>query len=925
MKILHLEDDPRDARLVSELLSDAFPDTEIVLADSEKSYREALARGDYDVILSDFSLPGFDGIEALSIARNAMSDTPFIFLSGNIGEDRAIEAVRSGAHDYVLKDRMKRLVTAIRRAVKESHDRKRSQKIESERQRLAATLENSPDFVGLAEPDGTLLFLNRAARNMLGLPDGPLPHGLRAVDTRPPEVHRAVKESFAIASCEGVWSGETILLSQDGRKIPVSQVLIAHRRADGSLEYFSTVMRDLTAQKQIDALVQGQNRLLEMIASGEPLTDLLTALLQFLEGQHDEILCSILLVEEGGKRLRHSAAPRLAHEFVKAIDGVPIGPSSGACGTAAFRREAVIIEDLSSDPLSADYREICARFNLRACWSTPIFDTHHHLVGTFAVYTRQPGSPNGRHRQLIDVGTHIASICLSHHYAQRRLREQTDILDKASDAIVATDLNDRVTFWNKGAERIFGWLAGDAIGRREVDLFPPESVSEIEGARLATNERGEWSGDIRLHDRQGNAHILDCRVTILRDENGQPQGRLSVAADITEKKRMEEQFFRAQRLESLGMLSAGIAHDLNNILAPILLAAPMLRDTTSDPNDLRMISTLEKSATRGAALVRQILGFAHGADGEHRVFQPKHLLRDIANFVQETFPKSVRLYDSIPSNLCPIKGNPTQLHQVLLNLCVNARDAMPNGGTLTLRAENCTLDEIAAAEIENGRAGSFVVFHIQDTGTGIPPEVFPHIWEPFFTTKSTDKGTGLGLSTVRGIVESHAGFVTVNTIPGQGTTFRVYLEAVETPAGQINPTTVSSHAVRGSGELILVVDDESSIRNVTAAMLARHGYRVLTAADGAEAIALFAPRSKEIKVVITDVSMPNLDGVALAGIIHRLNPGTKLVLVTGLNTDSTQELTRQNIAYTLVVKPFPPETLLTTVHEILRSPPNPPP
>jgi len=925
MKILHLEDNPRDARLVSELLTEAFPDTEIVLTDSETSYREALAHGHYDIILSDFSLPGFDGIEALQIAHNAVPDTPFIFLSGNIGEDRAIEAVRAGAQDYVLKDRMKRLVTAIRHAVKESHERKRSQKIEAERQRLAATLENSPDFVGLAEPDGALLFLNRAARRMLGFDEGPLPTGIRVSDIRPPEVQRAVKESFAIAACEGVWSGESILLSRDGRRIPVSQVLIAHRRADGSLEYYSTVMRDLSAQKQIDALVQGQNRLLEMIAGAEPLADLLTALLQFLEGQCDEMLCSILLTEEGGNKLRLSAAPRLDREMVAALDGIPIGPKNGACGTAAYRREPVIVEEIETDPLCAEYRGIAARFGIRACWSTPIFDSHHHLVGTFAVYMRQPGRPNARHRQLIDVGTHIASICLSHYYAQRRLREQTEILDRASDAIVATDLNHRVTFWNKGAERIFGWLAGDAIGRRDVDLFPAESVVEIEGARQATMERGEWSGEINLQDRHGNVHVLDCRVTVVRDEDGKPQGRLSIASDITGKKRMEEQFFRAQRLESLGMLAAGIAHDLNNILAPILLAAPMLRDTTSDPNDLRMISTLEKSASRGAALVRQILGFAHGADGEHRVFQPKHLLRDIANFVQETFPKSIRLYDNIPSNLWPIKGNPTQLHQVLLNLCVNARDAMPNGGTLTLRSENCVLDETATAEISEGRSGSFVVFHVQDTGTGIPPEVFPHIWEPFFTTKSTDKGTGLGLSTVRGIVESHAGFTTVHTIPGQGTTFRIYLEAAESPAGQANITTVSSHIVRGGGELVLVVDDEPSIRNVAAAMLARHGYRVITASDGAEAIALFAPRSKEIKIVITDVSMPNLDGVALAGIVNRLNPATRLVLVTGLNTDSTQELSRQNIPHALLVKPFLPESLLTIVHELLRAPPNPPP
>jgi CheY-like chemotaxis protein len=344
----------------------------------------------------------------------------------------------------------------------------------------------------------------------------------------------------------------------------------------------------------------------------------------------------------------------------------------------------------------------------------------------------------------------------------------------------------------------------------------------------------------------------------------------------------------------------------------------MLRDHVHDPTDLRMITTLEKSAERGAALVRQILGFAHGAEGEYRVMQVKHLLRDISMFASETFPKSIRFQDFIPNNLWRVKASPTQLHQVLLNLCVNARDAMPNGGTLSLRAENVVLDEVTAAEVEGGRPGPFLAISVEDSGTGIPPEVLTKIWDPFFTTKGVGKGTGLGLSTVRGLVESHSGFVTVQTETGKGTKFRVYLPALDSTTEAAAIAVPAPAVPRGMGELVLVVDDEVSIRNMAATILSRHGYRVLTAGDGAEAIALFAPRSKEIRLLITDLSMPKLDGAALAGVVRRLNPAIRIIAVSGLGSAGGKSTTK-DFTNSFLVKPFRPEALLTMVHDVLHA------
>ncbi len=405
-------------------------------------------------------------------------------------------------------------------------------------------------------------------------------------------------------------------------------------------------------------------------------------------------------------------------------------------------------------------------------------------------------------------------------------------------------------------------------------------------------------------------------ATLLQDETEHPKALPVLEPNISAKKRLDEQFLRAQRLESIGMLASGIAHDLNNVLAPIILAAPVLREHATNPDDLRIITSLEKSAERGVDLVRQILTFAQGVGGGHQLLEVKHILQETMSVITETFPKNIRLENFVPDDLWPIMADPTQIHQVLLNLCVNARDAMPEGGILRLRAENCLLDERAAKKIDGALAGAWLVLHVEDTGTGIPAEALEHIWEPFFTTKSADKGTGLGLSTVRGIVDHHRGFISLKTQNGRGTTFRVYLPAAEMPAKIDHLDPVRPSAVRGNGELILIVDDEAQIRDITAAILSRHGYRVLIAGDGSEAVALFASRSSEISVVVTDMSMPNLDGAILANIVQHLNPMVKILAMSGLSSSGGESKMRQ-ITGAFLFKPFKVEALLQAVNKLL--------
>ncbi|HEY4246166.1 MAG TPA: response regulator [Lacunisphaera sp.] len=382
-----------------------------------------------------------------------------------------------------------------------------------------------------------------------------------------------------------------------------------------------------------------------------------------------------------------------------------------------------------------------------------------------------------------------------------------------------------------------------------------------------------------------------------------------------ERHETEEQIRRVQRLENIGMLASGIAHDFNNILSPVLMGVSLLRGSITTPFELKILATIESSAERGAGLVRQIMGFGRGTTGEPQIVQPRHLISEVIGVVEQTFSKSIQIKHEVATDLWPIKVNATQFHQVLLNLCVNARDAMPQGGTLSVRASNRELDEMSAAGIRNTRPGTYLLLEIADSGTGIPPEVLARMWEPFFTTKEAGRGTGLGLATVRGIVDDHHGTMVVETRVGHGTTFQIFLPAE--PDDKILRTDTGSVVIpRGNNELILVVDDDTNVRDVTCATLAAHGYRILSAADGAEALALFAPRNLEIREVVTDLDMPNLDGTALSKVLRALNPSVRILMVSG-SSDIEEVRRRVPAGGCILAKPFTAEALLGTINKLL--------
>jgi PAS domain S-box-containing protein len=497
--------------------------------------------------------------------------------------------------------------------------------------------------------------------------------------------------------------------------------------------------------------------------------------------------------------------------------------------------------------------------------------------------------------------------------ALTRIAQQASLLDQARDAILVRNLDHRVTYYNKSAERLYGWTAADVMGQSVRERFFPDPAV-FDEAMQTLLRHGDWQGEMTVAGRAGASLTVESRWTLMRDGAGQPTAVLVIDTDITERKELERRFLRAQRMESIGTLAGGIAHDLNNMLSPVLLSIELLKDRDNEGERDEILATIEASTRRGAEMVRQVLTFARGVEGDRQAVDVGGLLKEVEKFANDTFMKSIAVRTTMSGGLT-VTGDATQLHQVLINLCVNARDAMPQGGTLTLSARTQSISQNDADIDPSLPAGDYVVVRVEDTGTGIPPAIMDRVFEPFFTSKPTGKGTGLGLSTALAIVRSHGGALRVASEVGRGSTFSVYLPV---PVERARPAPADGLGAisRGTGQLILVVDDEAPVLRMTTLVLESFGYRVLPAAGGAEAAALFAARRNEIKVVFTDMTMPGMDGAALIRKVREIDPKVRVIAASGLGAGEAA-----NVAGVMrfLPKPYTADTVLKAVSDALRA------
>jgi len=522
----------------------------------------------------------------------------------------------------------------------------------------------------------------------------------------------------------------------------------------------------------------------------------------------------------------------------------------------------------------------------------------------------------GKPRQYVAIRADIT---------QRKRAEEANallaaVVGSSGDAIFSQNLQGLILSWNQGAADMFGYSAQEMVDGHVARLVPKDSVAtgEQKLARVRRGERVEPYETLWLH-KDGRAVYVMVTLSALRDETGRVAGVSAIARDITERKKLEGQFLRTQRMEAIGTLAGGVAHDLNNLLSPMLMARAILIDSVQGARERELLEMVHKAARRASAIVKQLLAFSRGEEGDHVPLDVRLQFKEVIGFLHETFPREITLSVTTQQRTWPVVANPTQIHQVLMNLCVNARDAMPNGGRLSLSAQNVELSEAEARLNPRAKAGPYVLISVADSGVGIPPENIARIFDPFFTTKGVTHGTGLGLSTVAGIVKSHGGFVTVYSELGNGTAFNVYLPAAVTAVTSEHDVP-SAALPRGKGELILVVDDEMPITASLEQLLTKHNYRVLTANNGREGLLVYHSNREHISLVITDTMMPVMGGLQMVRLLHSQAPELPVISMTGLEQESKRlEYASLGVA-AMLLKPCDPAQLMEAVRRALDRP-----
>jgi PAS domain S-box-containing protein len=896
-----------------------------------------------DVILLDYDLPDMYGLEFLEELKIQFKRTyfPVIILTEAENLEIAVQVMKNGAAEYLVKKNItpESLCLAVEN-VQEQSAHNQCLQAEETLQVYAAELEelyhHAPCGYHSLDAEGTFIRINDTELKMLGYSREELIGKKKFSDLLTPESLPIFQENFPRFKQRGwVQDLEFQLLCKDGRILPISVSGTAIKDATENYLYSRFIIVDISDR---EALLRDRQRIEEELRQARDELEIRvqerTAELVWtnkqLQQEIQERRQAEAAVQESERRLSTliNNLPGYVYRVANNTNYTPEFISQNVFAISEYKQEEYLVnhtiscgQDIYPDdakwvwdlvqqavaarqPYECEYRIITKSGTQKWVWERGqgIFAESGELLFLEGFVTDISNRKRGEAER---------------QSAEQKIQEQAALLDIASDAIFVRSLEHNILFWNSGAERLYGWTAAETTGRKANEFLCQNIIPQMEEILKTVLESGSWQGELQKLTKSGKEVIVSSRMTLVRNEAGQPKSILTVDTDITEKKQFEAQFYRAQRLESLGTLASGIAHDMNNILTPILGFAQLLtlEYPDLDQQNRQILEIITKNAKRGAKLVEQILSFSRGESEKRVVLQLKYLLKEIEQFIKKTFPKSIEITSQRDkTELRAVSANPTQIYQVLMNLCVNARDAMPDGGKLTIYAENKFFDQNYVRMNLEAKTGDYVVITVSDTGCGMLEEIKERIFEPFFTTKELGKGTGLGLATVIGIIKNHGGFVNVKSEVGKGSQFQVCLPAIDTEATQNNS---NSQVARGNGELILVVDDEAPILEITKASLISYNYQVITAFDAVEAFSVYAQNLDQIALVLMDMQMPSLSGLNAIRVLRQMNPSLKVIAISGLDSNRQLLADSKIEVQAFLLKPYTIEELLDTIQFVL--------
>ena len=891
LRVLHLEDDPNDTLLAQETLAAEGLACELVRVDTRTAFVGELRKGGYGLILADYTLPTFDGLTALAIARETCPDVPFVVLSGTLGEELAIDTVKNGATDYVLKQRLARLAPAVRRALREAAEhaqrRRAEEALRESEERFRATFEQSAVGIAHVTPDGRFLRVNQRFADIVGYtPQELLQSTLRGLIY--PEDFPADRANAQrlLAGEIGAYSMEKRYVRKNSSLVWVSITVSAVRDARGGCDYLIGVVQDITARREAEAAQQeAEQRLSQMLEN-------VSALAGIVSSDECVTYCNPHFLQLAG----WSRDEILGRNWIEVF----VPPEQRAGARAAFARglcDGSFPPHLEGEILTRDGRR-----RLISWSNTPLHDAGGHVIG------------------LAWLGYDITARKQAETALARRTQELETLMENAPDMIARVDRQFRHLLVNRSWSAVMGCTADDARGRtlRELGLAPEicDLHDRVVTQAFETRQIQEVEFDLQTAsgDRRFQARIVP------EPANGPAADAptaLLIARDVTEQRRLEEELNQAQKMEVIGQLAGGIAHDINNVLTAILGYAALARVALPPGHAVEQnLQQLEDAAVQAAGVVKGLLIFSHKTPTCRQPVDLRAAVEGAVRFLARLLPASVEVVvEGTDGPAMWALADSAQLQQVVMNLAVNARDAMPEGGTLriTLQDGGDRADSGGAAP----EAGRFAQLVVADTGSGIPSDALPHIFEPFFTTKPLGQGTGLGLAIVQNVVERHGGSIDVRSEPGKGTTFTIHLPCIEAPAAADAGAPRAAPA-QGHGELVLVVDDNVQVLDVITCGLRQIGFDALQAANVPAALAQCARYGQRIRLAVLDIDLPGGSGLHVLRTIRRSMPALPAVVITG-NVDRSFH-GEEDGQTRLFQKPFRLTDLLETVAELLAQP-----